>query len=156
MRDELKSYARRHNLSDLGETVKELFECYNIVESTEQLQVSESCSQVPEEGTRSSDDEVRSSSSTVSTRKLKPKSLNTDAASISPVTESAKKDTAKKTNPATQNRGSLTKTNANSRSVSDTGVRKSLKKPQNPSKQELNKEKDMKKKGRKFAGQQGK
>ncbi|XP_015883548.3 uncharacterized protein LOC107419307 [Ziziphus jujuba] len=157
MRDELKSYARRHNLSELGETVKELFERYNIVENIEQLQVSESCSQVPEEGTRSSDDEVRSSSSTVgtSTRKLKPKSLNTDAAPISPVTEPAKKDTAQKTNPATRNRGSLTKTNANSTLVSDTRARKSVKKPQNPSKQEPNKEKDIKKKGRKFAGQQG-
>lgn len=157
LRDELKSYARRHNLSEFGEAVKELYEGYNIVENTEQLQVSETCSHVPEEGTRSSDDEIRSSSSTVgATRKLKPKSLNTDAAQVSSVTESGKKDTKRNT-PATRNRGTLTKTNANSRSVSEAGSRKSAKKTQNPSKQEFNKEKDIvKKKGRKFAGEQGK
>lgn len=135
--------------------MKDLFERYNIVENTEQLQVSESCSQVPDEGTRSSDDEVRSSSSTVGSRKLKPKTLNTDV-QVSPVTESTKKDT-ERTNPVTRNRGSVTKNNANSRSVSEAGPPKSLKKPQNPRKQELDKEKsNVKKKGRKFAGEQGK
>ncbi|KAL5544411.1 hypothetical protein UlMin_008195 [Ulmus minor] len=89
MRDELKSYARRYNL---GETVKELFESYNIVENTEQLQTSESCSQLPE-GTQSSDDEVRSSTSTVACRKLKPKALNTDNTEVSTVKEPAKQST---------------------------------------------------------------
>nr|KYP46083.1 hypothetical protein KK1_032318 [Cajanus cajan] len=63
MQEGLKSYVRRHQLDGLGETVKALFEIYNISENMEQLQVSETISHVPEEGTRSSDDDVHSSSS---------------------------------------------------------------------------------------------
>ncbi|PON34692.1 hypothetical protein PanWU01x14_342440 [Parasponia andersonii] len=160
MGDELTSYARRHNLIDFGDPLKELFESYNIVESTGQLQISESCSQVPEEGSRSSDDEIRSSSSAVSTRnlKLKPKVSNSDAAQVSPFAGSTKKNTTQKTNPpAARIRGSLTKDSANLRSLSATGANnKSLKKPQKPSKQEVNKEKDLiKKKGKKSADEQG-
>ncbi|KAL5544410.1 hypothetical protein UlMin_008194 [Ulmus minor] len=95
MRDELKSYARRYNL---GETVKELFVSYNIVENTEQLQTSESCSQLPE-GTQSSDDEVQSSNSPVACRKLKQKASNTDNAEVSKVIEPAKKNTTQKATP---------------------------------------------------------
>lgn len=156
MRDELKSYARRHNLSELGETVKDLFERYNISETLEQLQVSETCSQVPEEGTRSSDDEVHSSSSTVGIRKLKPKSLNTDSAKASPVAESVKKEISSKNSPAPpRTRASLNKNSANSRSVSDIGKPKIQKKPQKPTKQETNKEKDRTKQGKKLAGVEG-
>ncbi|TKY73414.1 hypothetical protein E2542_SST02166 [Spatholobus suberectus] len=53
MQEGLKSYVSRHKLDDLGETVKALFESYNISENMEQLQVSETISHVPEEGTRS-------------------------------------------------------------------------------------------------------
>lgn len=157
MRDELKSYACRHNLSELGETVKDLFERYNISETLEQLQVSETCSQVPQEGTRSSDDEVHSSSSTVGIRKLKPKSLNTDSAKASPVAESVKKEISSKNSPAPpRTRASLNKNSANSRSVSDIGKPKIQKKPQKPTKQETNKEKDRTKQGKKLAGVEGK
>ncbi|XP_062116456.1 uncharacterized protein LOC133830487 [Humulus lupulus] len=160
VRDELTSYSRRHDLgSELGESLKELFESYNIVESTAQLQVSESISQVPEEGSRSSDDEIRSTSSIVSTRnqKLKPKALNTDAAQVSPVAGPTKKNTTQKTNPTSRTRGSVTKDSANSRSLTATGANsKPIKKPQKPSKQEVNKEKDMmKKKGKKSADKEG-
>ncbi|KAK9669281.1 hypothetical protein RND81_13G121000 [Saponaria officinalis] len=78
LRDELKQYAGRHNLSELGDTVKSLFESYEIFESLEQLQVSETCSHVPDDATTPSGDDVRSTSSVTGTRKLKPKSLNTD------------------------------------------------------------------------------
>lgn len=160
MKDELTSYARRHDLGELGDPLKELFERYNVVESTGQLQVSESCSQVPEEGSRSSDDEIRSTSSTVSTTrnlKLKPKASNTDAAQVSPVAGSTKKNTIHKTNPTMRTRGSLTKDSANSRSLSATAANnKSLKKPQKPTKQEVNKEKGLlKKKGKKSADEEG-
>ena len=141
MREELKSYARRHSLVELGESVKELFSSYNISENLEQLQVSEACSQVPGEGTRSSDDDVHSSSSTRSTRKLKPKSLNTDATTqASSVTESANKETTQKNKPATKVRGSLNKNSVNSRTdsrtVSESGNPNMKRKPQKPSKQD--------------------
>uniref|UniRef100_A0A5B7BY11 Uncharacterized protein n=1 Tax=Davidia involucrata TaxID=16924 RepID=A0A5B7BY11_DAVIN len=158
MRDELKSYAQRHNLVELGESVKELFESYNILENLEQLQVlqvSETCSQVPDEGTRSSDDDVHSSSSITGTRKLKPKSLNTDTVQPSPITESAK-ETTQKNNSGTRTRGSLNKNYANSRSVSETAGRNTQKKSQKPSKQESNKEKEkIKKLGKKSAQEEG-
>lgn len=147
MRDELKSYAQRYDLSELGEPVKELFEKYNISENTEHLQVSETFSQVPEEGTRSSDDDVHSSSSTGGTRKLKPRSLNTDANQTSP-TESAKKRTIQKSISSVRTRGSFYKNSANSKPVSETVGRKSLKKPEKPSKLDSNKEKDKTKQGK--------
>ncbi|XP_008239861.1 PREDICTED: uncharacterized protein LOC103338439 [Prunus mume] len=133
MRDELKSYVVRHNLDDLEDPLKELLESKSNVER-EQLLVSETCSQVPDEGTRSSDDDVKSCSSIMGTRKLKPKSLNTDAAPVS--------------------RGSLVKTSSNSGPVSENGARgPTAKKPQKPSKQESNKVKDRtKKQGDKSAG----
>ncbi|CAH9092528.1 unnamed protein product [Cuscuta europaea] len=66
MRDELRAYAQRHNLVELGESVKQLFESYKILPDFEQLQVSETCSHVlDEEVTRSSDDEIHSRSSPV-------------------------------------------------------------------------------------------
>ncbi|KAI8551574.1 hypothetical protein RHMOL_Rhmol06G0196600 [Rhododendron molle] len=49
MKDELNSYAWRHSLAELGENEKELFEGYNMLENFEQLQVSETCSQVHKE-----------------------------------------------------------------------------------------------------------
>ncbi|KAJ7945980.1 microtubule-associated protein futsch-like isoform X2 [Quillaja saponaria] len=150
MRDELKSYAHRHQLGELEELLKELFESYNISENTEQIQVSETCSQVPEEGTRSSDDEVQNSSSTMGTGKLKPKCLNVDSAQLSPVTESATK-TSQKINPASRVRGNLSRSSANSRSVSEaTTTRKSLRISDKPIKKEANKEKGkIKKQGKK-------
>ncbi|KAK9278834.1 hypothetical protein L1049_028413 [Liquidambar formosana] len=155
MRDELKSYARRNNLVELGEPVKELFDSYNISENLEQLQVSETFSQAPEEGARSSDDDVHSSSSTMGTRKLKPKSLNTDAVQVSSVTESTKKETTKKHTPATRIRGSLNKNSPNSRSVSETVGRNLQKKPQKPIKQEAKKETDKtKNQGKKAASEE--
>ncbi|KAA8540936.1 hypothetical protein F0562_024926 [Nyssa sinensis] len=155
MRDELKSYAQRHNLVELGETVKELFESYNILESYEQLQVSEICSQVPDEGTRLSDDDVHSSSSVTGTLKLEPKSLSSDTVQPSPVTESTN-ETKKKNNHGTRTRASMKKNDANSRSVSETAGRNTQKKSQMPSKQEPNKEKDkIKKQTKKSVHEEG-
>lgn len=156
MREELKSYARRHSLVEFGESVKELLTSYDISENLEQLQVSETCSQVPGEGTRSSDDDVHSSSSTRSTRRLKPKSLNTDAAQVSSVTQSANTETTQKNYPATRTRSSLNKNPVNSRSASDSQSHNIKRKLQKPSKQDSKTEKAaIKKVGKKSANEEG-
>ncbi|GMJ11952.1 hypothetical protein like AT5G62550 [Hibiscus trionum] len=122
MREELKSYIRRHNLGENEEAIKELLESYNVSENFDQPQVSETCSHVPDEGTRSSDDEIHRVSPSAGARRLKPKSLNTDVAQVSSVAKSTKEATPKN-NAATRNKSS-NKTSSNSRSVSDTGNRK--------------------------------
>ncbi|KAF5734708.1 hypothetical protein HS088_TW15G00200 [Tripterygium wilfordii] len=150
MRDELKSYAQRHNL---GEPLKELLESYNIPDTPEQEQVSKTCSQVPEEEvTRSSEDEVHSSSSTVGTRKLKPRSLNTDAAQVPSVMVSANKDNARRTTSAARDRRTLSKNTANSKSNTEAGAQRSKK----SKKQEPAKEKEKaKKQGKKSTTEEG-
>lgn len=142
MQDELKSYVRRHKLAELGVPVKELFESYNISENTEQSQVSETISQVAEEGTRSSDDDVHSSSSTMGTGQLKPKCLNIDSTQLSPPPiESTKKETGQKNNPGSRVRGNVTKNSSSSKPALNTGSRRSVRKSEKPSKQESIREK---------------
>ncbi|KAJ6339943.1 hypothetical protein OIU77_007816 [Salix suchowensis] len=157
LRNELKSYVGRHDLSEFGESVKELFESYNISDHQEQIQVSETCSHVlPEDTTRSSDDEVHSSLSVTGTRKLRPRSLNADAAQVSIVTESTNKESSQmKNTTAIRTRGSsLSKNTENSRTVSDTGGRRVQKKPQKGSKEETTKIK-IKKQEKKPAAEEG-
>ncbi|XP_011047160.1 PREDICTED: uncharacterized protein LOC105141595 [Populus euphratica] len=158
LRNELKSYVGRHELSDFGESVKELFESYNISDHQEQVQVSETCSHVlPDDATRSSDDEVHSSLSiTGGTRKLRPRSLNADAPQVSTVTQSANKETSQRKNTTATNTrgGSLNKNTENSRTVSDTGSRRVQKKPQKSSKEETTKRK-IKKQEKKSAAEEG-
>jgi hypothetical protein len=158
LRNELKSYVGRHELSDFGETVKELFESYNIPDHQEQVQVSETCSHVlPDDATRSSDDEVHSSLSITGTRKLRPRSLNADASQVSTVTQSANKETSQRKNTTATNTrvGSLNKNTENSRTVSETGSRRVQKKPQKSSKEETTKRK-IKKQEKKSAAEEGK
>lgn len=154
MREELKRYSQRHNLPELKEALKELFDLYNIVENAEHPQVSETCSQVPEEGTRSSDDDVRSSTSTIGARKIKPKSLNSDVAFSQFAAEPAK-ETLKR-NPGTKVRKSMNSNSASSRNIPDNGARKLQKKGQKPMKEGSNIEKEkIKKQGEKPAIQEG-
>ncbi|KAL6997288.1 hypothetical protein U1Q18_007413, partial [Sarracenia purpurea var. burkii] len=158
MKDELKSYARKHDLAELGESAKELFETYNIAESIEQLHVSETFSQVHEEGARSFDDDDVHSTSGTGTRKLKPKSLNTDAAAkAAPIIKSAKKDTSQKDHSGARTRGSLNKNSTNAKTAPEIRGRSISNKSQRPNKQEFNKDKDkkMKKEGNKFLCEQG-
>lgn len=158
LRNELKSYVGRHELSDFGETVKELFESYNIPDHQEQVQVSETCSHVlPDDATRSSDDEVHSSLSITGTRKLRPRSLNAVASQVSTVTQSANKETSQRKNTTSTNTrvGSLNKNTENSRAVSETGSRRVQKKPQKSSKEETTKRK-FKKQEKKSAAEEGK
>ncbi|KAL7598683.1 hypothetical protein Lser_V15G21523 [Lactuca serriola] len=50
LRDELKSYTLRHNILELGESAKEVLQLYDISESIEGVQVSETCcSQISED-----------------------------------------------------------------------------------------------------------
>ncbi|KAM7479992.1 hypothetical protein LguiA_028205 [Lonicera macranthoides] len=132
MRDELKSYTRRHSLVELGDQAKELFESYNILENFEQLHVSETCSQVPEEGTRSSDEDVHSSYSIMGTQ-----SLNTYGGS--PANESTKGTTWRVNHPVKRAKGMVNKNCVNSTSASQAGACKSQKKSQMSNKQEPNK-----------------
>ncbi|CAL1368217.1 unnamed protein product [Linum trigynum] len=139
MRDELKSYVRRFELSELEES-KELFKKYNIsenqVQEQQQVQVSVSVtySQAPEEGTRSSsDEEFHSSSSTAGTMKLRPRSLNAGARSV-------KKEATKKTAAGATTKSKVSslssKTTVNNKSVSEAGAGKLQKKTQKPIKQD--------------------
>lgn len=157
MKEGLKSYVSRHQLADLGESVKELFERYNISENTEQLQVSETISQVPEEGNRSSDDDVHSSSSTMGTRKLKPKCFNIDSTQPTPATESTNKETSQKSSPKSRLRGNSSTKTTTPRPALDSRNRRPVKKSEKPSKQEPSKEKGMvKRQGKKSDAKEGK
>ncbi|QCD80885.1 hypothetical protein DEO72_LG2g1208 [Vigna unguiculata] len=140
MQDELKSYVQRHRLAELEE-VKELLQSYHIAENTEQSQVSESISQVLEEGTRSSDEEVHCcSSSIMDTVKVKPEPLETESTPLTPVkTESPKKETGQKNNLGSTLREDLKKNSANSRPASDKGSSGLVKKSKNPTKQQTKK-----------------
>ncbi|MCL7032557.1 hypothetical protein MKW94_018688 [Papaver nudicaule] len=141
MREELKSYARRHNLVGLlGEPVTELLKSYKIEEALEQLQVSEACPLVPEE-TQSSNEDRRSSMSTAGARKLKPKATNVESIQVPLVAGSVKKENSQKIS-SNGNRLSLTKKSMNVKP--DAAARASIeqkKKPQRPIKLEAKKEK---------------
>ncbi|KAK7411465.1 hypothetical protein VNO78_02898 [Psophocarpus tetragonolobus] len=145
LQEGLKAYVSRHQLDGLGETVNALFESYNISETMEQLQVSETISRVSEEGTRSSDDDVHSSSSTMGSRKLKPKSLNIDSTQLTPSTESTK-ETSKKSNPGSRLRGNLSTNTTTPRPALDIRNNRLVKKSEKPNKSEPSKEKGMVKK----------
>lgn len=160
MRDELKSYAQRHSLLELGEPVKQLFESYNISHDFEQVQVSENCSHAPEDETLPHDDEVHSSSSVAGTEKSEPETLNKDAIETCQVAEPTKETSSKK-EIATKNRRSVNKiattpkstevvTSPKSTEVSGT-IKKKLENP----KQKPNKKKG-KRQGKKSAGVEGK
>ncbi|XP_076893922.1 uncharacterized protein LOC143546056 [Bidens hawaiensis] len=99
LKDELKSYACRHNLVDLGESVKDVFEKYDIKESVEQLQVSVTCSHVPE------DEDAQSLSSATGASKLKPKSLN----SASSAAKESVKEVTKKSNLVSKTKAPVNK-----------------------------------------------
>ncbi|XP_043704684.1 uncharacterized protein LOC122654586 isoform X2 [Telopea speciosissima] len=144
MRDELKSYKCRHNLGELGEFVKELLGSYDIREDFEQLQVSGTCSQVPEEGTRSSDEDAHSSVSSTGARKPRPKSLNPRNVQAAKDEEAIKDSTLKRSH-ASKNRASLNRNSANLSSVTniDSGNAQK-KKSQRPNRQAFTKKEKIK------------
>ncbi|GAA0151292.1 hypothetical protein LIER_10039 [Lithospermum erythrorhizon] len=140
IRDELKSYARKHNLTEFGDSAKELFENYNITENFEQLQISQTCSHLPEEGTRSSDDDVHSTSSVGNMGQVKRNLLAGDAAKTMQVNQ-PKKEKIEKDGSVSKLRKSITNKNLSSlKSPADTQGRNSQKRPQK-TKQELSDDK---------------
>ncbi|KAJ0988057.1 hypothetical protein J5N97_006413 [Dioscorea zingiberensis] len=131
IREEFKSYACRYNLvAELGEPVKDLLQSYNISEDLEKLNISGNSSQLPENGSHSSDEDLLHSSTT-RTGKLKPKLVNSDALAVR---ESNKMDTAPKKLPTPRTKASLNKT-------SKTTISTESKKPQAQKKPESNAEK---------------
>ncbi|KAH0691990.1 hypothetical protein KY290_020167 [Solanum tuberosum] len=159
LRDELKSYVQRHSLLDLGEPVQQLFESYNISHDFEQLQVSETCSHAPQDGTPSSDDEVHSSSSVAGTEKSEPEVVTKDAIETWQVAEPTKETSSRK-DVATKNHKTVSKiaTTPNSTEVAatpkSTEVSGTIKKKLENPKQRPNKNK-AKRQGNKSAGVEG-
>lgn len=135
MRDDLKLYARRHNLLELGEPAKELLSSYNILEELEQLQTSETCSQVHV----SSDDDSQASSTKAG--RLKPRALSSGNSRGSTVAEASKGESAQKRNPVGKNRGPSNRNSSNSNSVTDNKSNLQMKRSQRSSKQESQSEK---------------
>uniref|UniRef100_A0A7C9CRP6 Uncharacterized protein n=1 Tax=Opuntia streptacantha TaxID=393608 RepID=A0A7C9CRP6_OPUST len=147
LREELKSYARRHNLGEDGDAIKGLFESYEILETLEQLQASETCSHVPEDATTPSDEGVQSTTSAAGAKKLKPKSLNTDTQASSAKLSSKKENApAQKTASAVKTRASENRYPVNRRLVTESGVN-IRKKVQKTGKQESDNEGDKNKQG---------
>ncbi|CAM8981215.1 unnamed protein product [Rhodiola kirilowii] len=115
MRNELKAYARKHDLDEHVDFVKELFAIYNITESLEELQASDNTSEVVQGSTKSYDADVQSATSTIRSRHLQPKSLNNDAVRASPAARSVNKESVQKKTPVARTtrgsviRGSVTK-----------------------------------------------
>ncbi|XP_039142832.1 uncharacterized protein LOC120280155 [Dioscorea cayenensis subsp. rotundata] len=127
LREELKSYACRYNLvSELGESVKDLMQSYNILEEFEKLSISGSCSESPRDGGMHVSDEDVHNSNTTKTGNLKPKLVNSDALGIR---ESNKLNTVHKKIPTPRNKSSVDK---NSKTVTSTEQKRSqrLKKPE--------------------------
>ncbi|XP_060170166.1 uncharacterized protein LOC132600787 [Lycium barbarum] len=157
LRDELKSYVQRHKLqvSELEEPVKQLLDSYNILQNTEQLQVSETCSHVPKDGSRSSDDDVHSSSSIANTEGLQPKVLNKDSSETKQVKKPTIKEKSSRIGSASRTRNSVNKTAATVKSTSPkTGGRITKEKLQKPVKPEINKDK-VKRQGKRAAQGEG-
>ncbi|PIN00720.1 hypothetical protein CDL12_26774 [Handroanthus impetiginosus] len=151
MSNELKSYVRRHNLSELGESVKELFESYKISENFEQPQVSETCLQVPAEGNQLSDDDVKSSSSSITdAEKLKPKLTEVNVDETLEVKKANNEATTQKEASVMKTRRSVPKNAPGSKSGSEARGRSIQRKPQKPTKQEPAQDK-VKKQGKKSA-----
>ncbi|CAL9138114.1 unnamed protein product [Musa acuminata var. zebrina] len=125
VREELKSYIQRHNLlTEQKEYVKDLLQNYNIVEDLDKLNISESCSKLPEEVTQKSDKD-RSK-----TRSMKPKSLNSENLAV--VANSNNKDIIQKRQPTYKNRGLYSKDAVNCVPMKDTNsinTRKNSEKP---------------------------
>lgn len=79
MEEELRSYVQRYDLSESGDLVKDLLECYKN-SGNEQSQVSPPCSEVPNELDHSSENDVnRSFSATMDVENPKPKPFEENA-----------------------------------------------------------------------------
>lgn len=156
MRDELKSYIRRHNPSELGETIKEVLESYKISENYEPSEVSRACSEVNPEPNQVSDDgdDVGSSSSSVTDAgKLKPKALDVNSDESSKAEKSNNETTQKDDLVKKKTMRSVPKNVASSKPIAEVRGRSTQRKPRKPIKQES--VEDNKKQGKKSAQGEG-
>ncbi|KZV21681.1 hypothetical protein F511_02839 [Dorcoceras hygrometricum] len=154
MKDEFKAYVQRHDMSELGESTKELIESYKILEGFELLQISGTSSQLLLEVVHATDDDVHGTSSTpVDAGKLQPKAVGENTEEICQVQKESKEVTQK--NEPMKNRKSKYENMANSQFGSGTRGRGVQKKTQKSIKQDLVKEKDTVKKQGKKATEEG-
>lgn len=152
LREELKSYVLRHNLGELGENVKSLFDSYEISETVEQLQESVNCSNVPDDATNLSGEDVQSTSSTAATKKFKAKPLNTDTQASS--AKASSKENLQRLNTVAKMRSSVNRDPVKPRSVTETTTNNIKKKVQKPGKQESNNSEKIKKQDEKPVSEQ--
>ncbi|CAA0826817.1 Unknown protein [Striga hermonthica] len=150
--DELKSYVRRHDLSEFGDLVKVVFEGYKIPESFVPSQESGNCFQVPSEGNPFSDDDVKSSSSSITDaekEQQKPVDIIINADETEQVKKESREDSEKDNTVKTTKR-SVPKRAASSKPDLEVKGRGVQKKNQKPTKQESSQVKDkVKKQGKK-------
>ncbi|KAL8465009.1 hypothetical protein ACS0TY_034478 [Phlomoides rotata] len=137
MREELKSYVRRHNPSELEETIKELFESYKISENYEPSEISRACSEATPEPNQASDDDVGSSSSSITdVGKLKPKALDVNSDEINQVEKSNNEITQKDDSVQKKTIRSVPKNVASSKPTSEVRGRSTQRKPRKQLKQD--------------------
>ncbi|KAM0018883.1 hypothetical protein Hdeb2414_s0026g00679171 [Helianthus debilis subsp. tardiflorus] len=134
LRDELKAYALRHNIINLGESAQEILQSYEICEDVVQ-------------GMRSSSEDAQSLSSVNEVHKPKPKPKSSiGCVAKEPVKENHQKKLVSNMKVSTS------KKITDQRSASEAGSRKIQKNIQKPIKKEFNKEKQLvKSKGKKSA-----
>nr|CAD1843078.1 unnamed protein product [Ananas comosus var. bracteatus] len=126
MREELRSYVIKHKLAtELGDSVKDLLQIYNIADDLEKVKVSETNSQPPKEG--KSEKETRNTSAVTRRGNLKPKSLNSNTF---PSADLNRKEGVQKKQPASRVRGSYNKNPVSELLVKDSNTKHTQKKTQ--------------------------
>ncbi|CAI9787260.1 unnamed protein product [Fraxinus pennsylvanica] len=148
MRDELKSYVHSHNLCELGEPLRELFDSYEISEKFEQSNVSDTGSQMPGEGNNSSDGDVSYPSSVTDSEKPKPKALDIDV-DVNCQVKKPNKETPQMNDSLKRSRRSVNKNVTSAKSPSEVQNHSTQKKPQKPTKQDVTKKGKVMKQGKK-------
>ncbi|WOL09169.1 hypothetical protein Cni_G17922 [Canna indica] len=128
VREELKSYIQRHNLvAEQEDFVKDLLQCYNIMEDLEKLKVSEACSKLAEDVAQKSDKDTSRLASKARNRRMASKSVDTDT--LSPIADSNKKDGLQKRQLTYTNKGMHNKNTAKVIPTRDNNSTKTQKKP---------------------------
>ncbi|CAN6455997.1 unnamed protein product [Victoria cruziana] len=126
LKDELRKYARRHHILDLGETAKEVLRNYNILEEVEQSQMSEASSLVHDDDDNSS--EVTAGRQGI----MKSMTVNSEN-SASSVTQGVevKRPVIRRRNNVSQSRVSVTRSSVNVASVNNSVKNSKQEKPEN-------------------------
>ena len=145
---------QRHDLAELGDSIKSLFESYEIPETLEQVQESIICSQVSEDATALSSDDVQSTSSIAATKMPKLKSLNALTVA-SAAKASSKKEKVQRITPVTKSRASFSREPIKPKLITESGGNNIKKKVQNPAKQTPNNVDKINKQDQKTVSEEG-